>query len=46
MYKPLEDTVLTMVDTVEDLAKMCETLKQQKEIAVDLEVWFSFVKYS
>ncbi|XP_041378153.1 exosome component 10-like [Gigantopelta aegis] len=37
MYPPLEDTVLTMVETVGDLTKMCQTLKQQKEIAIDLE---------
>lgn len=36
--KPLEETKYAFVGTEEQLHKICQELKQEKEIAVDLEV--------
>lgn len=37
MYKPLEDTSLTMVNTIEELNAMVTKLAKSSEIAIDLE---------
>lgn len=36
--KSLDETPLHYVDAPTDLAELCDLLKQEKEIAVDLEV--------
>lgn len=37
-YGTMESTPLTVVDTVEGLKKLVETLNKEKEFAIDLEV--------
>ena len=37
MYKPLEETPFTLVETEEQLAELKEVLEESKEIAIDLE---------
>lgn len=37
--RPLEETPLEFIKTVEQLQSLCDELKQQKEFSVDLEVY-------
>lgn len=38
MYKPMSDTKLTFIDSLEDLVALTEKLCSSSEFAVDLEV--------